>query len=152
MGYGYLFRIAVEDLENIRGFNENILPIMRNVHSNLSKREWFPIFGEADDSSSLGYGTGETNSVKTDMIPGLNPDLPLSEILLFTSQFPQLTFVVFFFHLDYMNLIIYRIQGNTLLNRWHVNTESLPFGKINLTLYMNDINIDNDISDMLSTN
>ena len=82
------------------------------------------------------------------MIPGLNPDFPLSKILLFTSQFPQITFVVFFFYYDNMNLIVYRIQGHNILNKWYYQTESLPFGKINLTLYMNEINTSNDISDL----
>lgn len=137
MGYGYKFHIALEDLDSIPNFEQTVLPYLKAHYLSLTKREWFPKFGEADTSGARGYGTGEKQPL-------------LYELVLFTSQFPQLTFTIFLFYWDCTNLTTYQVKGDKLLNKWIFNTESLPFGKSKLTICMDNIDIDNDITKMLN--
>ena len=133
MGYSYTFRIAVEDLENF----EQMIPVMRIAYKTLVDRGWFPRFGVEGHSGSKGYGVGPID------------DKPLSELVMFTSQFPEVIFTVFFFHWDNTNLSVYRIQGTNLLNTWTMENENIPFGKINLSIEMKNVDITNDISEDL---
>ena len=143
MGYGYNFMIALEELDKLEkepNFEKEILPTMkrefRALYRELIKEgDWFPEFGSADTSGSGGYGVGDSG------------DHPLPDLFRFTSQFPELTFVIFFTYWDHTNLNVYRIRGNQLLQRWEKSYEEVPFGKIKATFQLEDLSIDNDITD-----
>ncbi len=133
MGYGYEFRLATEE-----SLDDSVIEEIKTVYQPLTSRDWFPRFGEPDSSGSRGYGVGEQG------------DKPLSELFLLTSHFPDITFVVFLFYWDHMNLTTYKIQGEELIECLEFNTdENFKFSGISMSIYMRQVSIENDISELL---
>lgn len=139
MGYGYNFTIALEELEELEKEPEIYSATKQEfqvLYKDLTKDDWFPRFGYPETSGALGYGTGDSG------------EHPLPDLLRFTSQFPNLTFVVFFIYWDHLNMTVYRLRGNKLLQRWDYSFEDLPFGKVKAALYIRDISSDYEITDL----
>lgn len=134
MGYGYNFQIAVEEINLFYDFYKDQI---KEAYQQLKDREWFPIFGETEFSSSGGYGTGACNT-------GL-----LEELILLTSQFPNLTFVIFYSWWDNTNLSIYRLRGDILLDEEIINLDELTVGRIGYTLSF-EVASENDITQYLT--
>ena len=133
--------IAVEDLDELSeepNFETEILPAMKEefkaVYQELIKDEWFPRFGEPETSGARGYGTGPSEQH------------PLPHLVLFTSQFPELTFVIFYSWWDYFNLTVYRIKDDQILNVWDQSYEEISFGKVKVGLQVTDLFIDEDFN------
>lgn len=140
MGYSYHFRIAIESEfpdKTIEDIEKNKALILKEYNI-LKKRDWFPKFGEPDSSGSKGYGTGPGDNFK-------------NEIILFTSKFPEYTFLIYCFYWDNLDLEVFKINNRKIDSIYHTSLETVKVSELsNFSIYMtpNNVEIDNDITEI----
>lgn len=134
------FRIAIESEhpdETIEDIEKNRARLI-GVYNTLRERDWFPNFGDFDSSNSGGYGTG----------PGDNFQ---DEIILFTSNFPEYTFLVYCFYWDNTDLEVFRINNNEIQLIYQTSFEVIKVSSLsNFSVHMtpDNVYISNDITEL----
>ena len=139
MALSYEFKIALENSSEHLGnsvFREEIFPKMQKAYQELVKKnEWFPkIRKHIDYYYSNGYGEGPQK------------EHPLDDLLLFTTQFPDYTFYIFYLWFNHKNLAIYRIKGDQLLDEYNKSYEAKYFRNTKYSFDLTSLEIDDDIS------
>lgn len=163
MGYSYCFSLSTTEKLS----KEQFLRV-KQAYKNVKGRDWFPTFGETVVSTSSGYGTGSTaiSSYEEQSNEGIGErgvseaerwgeeDNPISELLLFTSQVPDVTFMVIYTFWDETNIKVYKIKDTTVLNIWHKSSEDDGLGiyGFKVSFSMTNVRGDNSLDEYLRDN
>lgn len=132
MGYDYLIRLSVGKLQLTR---EQLLQITKAYNEILQqdKDGWFPIFGKEDHTSSFGYGGGNSDKLKENIVK-------------LTSLFPEITFYIHYFYYDMTSLEIYSILDKEIKEILIKQPEEIDTGISKIfTSFNGDCYIDGEI-------
>lgn len=149
MGYSYSFSLAT-----VAPLTPEQLARVKQAYAKVKNRDWFPKFGETEISNSDGYSTGPTavDGVNSSEAKRWKEEVnPIYELLLFTSQVPDVTFMVIYTFWDETNIRIYKIKDTTVLSVWQKSTEEDAYNLdgFKIGFAMTDISSDNNLDQYL---
>lgn len=150
MGYSYFFSCST----TTKLSKEQFLRVKR-AYDNVKTRDWFPAFNQTEISGSGGYGVGSASvaGMVCDEAERWKEDTnPINELLLFTSQVPDVTFMIIYTFWDETNIKIYKIRDRTVLNVWQAATEEDGFvlEGFKIGFAMTDVRGDNNLDEYLT--
>ena len=139
MGYSYYFRLAIDNFDQL---DHDLKLTIRQAYRELVNRPMFPVLGTTMVSHPLGYGTGPIDR------DGYN--YPLSELAILTSQFPSITFSLFFCYFDETILTAYQVQNTRLIASSTINGDDCKLGPISFGFSIADLMIEHDATEYLN--